>query len=46
MNFLLPNTQIKINIIYEDNNILIANKPEQIEVTGDSGLTCLLKKTT
>ena len=41
---LLPNTQIKINIIYEDNNILIANKPEQIEVTGDSGLTCLLKK--
>ena len=43
---LLPNTQIKINIIYEDNNILIANKPEQIEVTGDSGLTCLLKKNT
>ena len=41
---LLPNTQIKINIIYEDNNILIANKPEQIEVTGDSCLTCLLKK--
>lgn len=36
--------QLKINIIYEDDNILIVDKPAQIEVIGDNGLTCLLKK--
>lgn len=36
--------QAKINTIYEDDNILIIDKPEQIEVVGDNSLTCLLKK--
>lgn len=36
--------QAKINTIYEDDNILIVDKPEQIEVVGDNSLTCLLKK--
>lgn len=41
---LFPISQVKINIIYEDNNILIVDKPVQIEVVGNNSLTCLLKK--
>lgn len=33
---------IDIPIIYEDNNILIADKPTKIEVTGDNSLTTIL----
>lgn len=43
-NLLCPAVQTKIDIIYEDNNILLANKPSQIEVVGDNSLTNLLKK--
>ena len=34
-----------IEIVYEDDMILIANKPSGIEVTGNDGLTDLLKET-
>lgn len=33
---------INLNIIYEDNNILIINKPANIEVTGNNSLTDLI----
>ena len=33
-----------IDIVYEDNNILIINKPSQIEVTGENSLTSILEK--
>jgi 23S rRNA pseudouridine955/2504/2580 synthase len=33
---LSPTPQVKINIIYEDNNILVANKPAQIEVVSNA----------
>lgn len=33
-----------IDIIYEDNNILVINKPSGIEVTGDNSITSLLHK--
>lgn len=33
-----------LNIIYEDNNILLINKPVNIEVTGSEGLTDLVHK--
>ncbi len=33
-----------ISIIFEDDNILIANKPNNMEVVGDNSLTSILKK--
>ena len=33
-----------LNIVYEDDNILIVNKPANIEVTGDNSLTSILEK--
>ena len=33
---------LPINIIYEDSNILIINKPENLEVTGNNSLTTIL----
>ena len=41
-NLLSNNTTL--NIIYEDNNILLINKPVNIEVTGSEGLTDLVHK--
>ncbi len=35
---------VKLDIIYEDNNILIINKPSNIEVLGDNSLTDLVHK--
>ena len=35
---------INLNIIYEDDNILIINKPANIEVTGNNSLTDLVHK--
>lgn len=34
----------KLDIIFEDNNILIINKPEGIEVTGNNSLTSVIHK--
>lgn len=33
-----------LNILYEDNNILVLNKPKEIEVTGKASLTELVQK--
>lgn len=42
---LLENSSsIDLNIFYEDDNILIINKPANIEVTGDNSLTSLVHK--
>lgn len=38
------NLDLKFNIIYEDENILIINKPTNIEVTGNNSLTTLVQK--
>lgn len=35
---------IKLDIIYEDDNILVINKPKNIEVTGKNSLTELVQK--
>ena len=35
---------VKIEKIYEDENILVVNKPINIEVTGDNSLTQILSK--
>ena len=35
---------LKLNIIYEDENILIVDKPENIEVTGNNSLTSAVHK--
>ena len=40
--FLEPD--IKLSIIYEDDNILILNKPYNIEVTGEKSITTLVHK--
>ena len=40
---LLLKPTFNVEIIYEDDNILIVNKPSQIEVTGDNSLTSYLK---
>ncbi len=40
----LENTQIKLNIVYEDKNILLINKPANIEVTGNNSLTEIINK--
>lgn len=37
-------TSIELNIIYEDDNILVINKPANIEVTGNNSLTTLVHK--
>lgn len=34
----------KLNIVYEDDNILIVNKPSGLEVTGNNSLTSILEK--
>ena len=41
---LYANKKIDIDIVYEDENIIVVNKPNRIEVTGDNSLTTLLKK--
>ena len=40
--FLIPNIELKI--IYEDNNILIIDKPSNIQVTGENSLTSKIHK--
>lgn len=40
---LLYENNININVVYEDDNILIVNKPSNIEVTGINSLTSLLE---
>lgn len=37
-------SSIKIETVYEDNNILIINKPVNIEITGNNSLTDLIHK--
>ena len=37
-------TAINLDIIFEDDNILVLNKPANIEVTGDNSLTTLVHK--
>lgn len=39
-NFLVPS--IDIDIIFEDDNILVINKPDNLEVTGDNSLTSIV----
>ena len=41
---LLLKPTFNVEIIYEDENILIVNKPSQIEVTGENSLTSYLKE--
>lgn len=41
---LFANKKIDIDIIYEDENILVVNKPNKIEVVGDNSLTKLLEE--
>lgn len=41
-NLLKPN--LKLDVFFEDENILIINKPYQIEVTGDNSLTYFVHK--
>ena len=41
---LYANKKIDIDIVYEDENIIVVNKPNKIEVTGDNSLTTLLEK--
>lgn len=41
---LFSSKNIKFDLIYEDNNILIVNKPLGIEVTGENSLTSYLEK--
>jgi len=41
-NLLFPNN-ISFDIVYEDDNILIVNKPKGIEVTGESSLSSLIQ---
>ena len=36
--------QVKLDVVYEDDNILIINKPVNIEVTGENSLTSLVHK--
>ncbi len=37
-------SNIKLDIVYEDDNILIVNKPSEIEVIGNNSLTSILEK--
>lgn len=41
---LLFGKDIKLDIVYEDENILVINKPKNIEVTGPNSLTELVQK--
>ena len=34
--------QVKLDVVYEDDNILLINKPANIEVTGENSLTLLV----
>lgn len=43
-NLLEKKSQINLDIVYEDNNILVINKPNNIEVTGENSLTSLVHK--
>ena len=36
--------QVKLDVIYEDDNILLINKPANIEVTGENSLTSFVHK--
>ena len=36
--------ELKLEIVYEDNNILVINKPSGIEVTGENSLTAFVQK--
>ena len=36
--------QVKLDVVYEDDNILLINKPANIEVTGENSLTSLVHK--
>ena len=40
----LLETKIELDIIYEDDNILIINKPAELEVVGDNSLTEVIHK--
>ena len=40
--FLAP--KVKLNVVYEDDNILVLDKPYNLEVTGESSLTTLVHK--
>lgn len=40
---LSPLTTVSIPIVYEDNNIVIFNKPSNLEVTGENSLTSIMK---
>lgn len=40
----LLENKIKLNVIYEDDNILIINKPAELEVVGSSSLTYVVHK--
>ena len=40
----LLDKNIPVNIIFEDDNILVVDKPAQIEVTGNNSLTSLIHK--
>ena len=41
---LFPEYSFNIEIVYEDNNIIILNKPSNLEVTGTNSLTSLIHK--
>lgn len=41
---LFPYNSSLLNVVYEDDNILIINKPENIEVLGKNSLTSLVQK--
>ena len=41
---LLEGTNCNINFVYEDDNILIINKPANIEVVGNNSITSILEK--
>lgn len=40
----LLENEINLNVVYEDENILVINKPVNIEVTGENSLTSLVHK--
>ena len=41
---LYPKKEIMLDIVYEDNNILLINKPVGIEVVGDNSLTSIVQE--
>lgn len=42
--FLYGTNNISIPVVYEDNNIVIFNKPANLEVTGDNSLSVIMKR--